>query len=291
MKRAAKKRKNAWFDPLSWGRKTTYQRSAKKERGSSFRRHAGGATRRPVSAPPKTSERKTVRYRGANIVPIAGGEYTISIDRDSRFESVKDAKAVIRRFAKNPRKRSLRKQSPSRPRHHSGRNPQGRRGRRNPDDDLQAAARLSEKFHGRPARTVREVEEVEHGRDTLADLGRMISFTVWVDEDRPMELQFKGVRLAASPDGGQLYLVGNQRLDLKALKLDRYMPKDHITVGPVETIVYHTSKAFHNFEPIDYEHTFAEEGGEQPVLGYDVLSEKFYLTGGSYQVKPEGIVN
>ena len=231
------------------------------------------------------------RYKGVDIIPLTGGEYTISIDRDSHFESLRDAKKVID-HVKNPARRR------SSARIHTRKNRRGRpqmkttrRGRKNPDEELQAAARLSEQFHGRPARRVREVEEVEHGRDTLADLGRMISFTVWVDEDRPFELTFKGVRLACSPDGGQLYLVGNQRLDLEALRLDRYMPKDHITVGPVETIVYHTSKAFHNFEPIGYEHTFAEEGGEQPVLGYDVLSEKFYLTGGSYHVKPEGIVN
>jgi hypothetical protein len=164
-----------------------------------------------------------------------------------------------------------------------------RRSRRNPAID--DAARLSEDFHGRPANSVREVTELEHSRSTLADLGRLISVTVWVDEDNPVQLDFKGVRLAASPDGGQLYFVGNQRLALEELKLDRYLPKDHITVGPVASIVYHTSKAFHNFEPVEYEHEFGEEGGEEPILGYDVLSEKFYLTGGSYQIKPEGIVN
>lgn len=216
-----------------------------------------------------------MRYQGVDIIPVGEGEYTISSDRDSRFESVKDAKAVIRQFAKNPSKRRPHKKRP-----------------RNPgDEDLQAAAQLSEKFHGRPARTVREIEEVEQSRDTLADLGRLISFTVWLDEDDAAQIDFKGVRLACSPDGGQLYLTGNQRLDLAALGLDRYLPKDHITVGQVETVVYHTSKAFHNFEPVEYEHQFGEEGGELPTLGYDVLSEKFYLTGGSYQVKPEGIVN
>jgi hypothetical protein len=167
----------------------------------------------------------------------------------------------------------------------------GARGRRRNPGELEAAAELSEQFHGRPAHKVRDVEEVEHSRDTLTDLGRMVSMSVWLDEDNAVELTFSGVRLASSPDGGQLYLVGNQRLDLSALGLDRYMPKDHITVGPVSSIVYHTSKAFHNFDPVEYEHEFGEEGGEEPILGYDVLSEKFYLTGGSYQVKPEGIVN
>lgn len=166
-----------------------------------------------------------------------------------------------------------------------------RRSRRNPDETTEAAA-LSEAFHGRPASKSRDVAEVYQERSTLADLGRLISMLVWIDEDRPVELQFKGVRLGASPDGGSLYFVGgDQALDLHALGLDRHLPKDHLVVGQVETIVYYTSKAFHNFEPTEYEHEFGEEGGEQPILNYDALSHKFYLTGGSYQVKPEGIVN
>ena len=136
------------------------------------------------------------------------------------------------------------------------------------------------------------MEEVYQEHAALAQLGRLISLTVWLDEDRAIELQFKGVQLGASPDGGQLYLVGgDQALDLQALGLDEWLPKDHIVVGDVQSVVYHTSKAFHNFEPVDYEHEFGEEGGELPVLNYDVLSRKCYFTGGSYQVKPEGIRN
>lgn len=168
----------------------------------------------------------------------------------------------------------------------------GKRNRRNPDDaELSAAAQLFEDFHGKPASSVREVIELQHSRTDLADLGRMVALEVWADEDAFVELAFKGVRLASSPDGGQLYLVGNQRLDLAAIGKDKYLPKDHIAIGQCEAIVYHTSKAFHSFEPIEYRHEFGEEGGELPTLNYDVLSEKFYLTGGSYQVRPEGIVN
>lgn len=165
-----------------------------------------------------------------------------------------------------------------------------RRRRRNPGE-MDDAAKIFEQFHGKPATRVKEVTELEHSRTTLADLGQLISLTVWLDEDKPYELNFKGVRLAVSPDGGQLYFVGNQALNLAAAGLDRYLPKDHIAVGPVSSIVYYTSKAFHDFEPMEYEHEFGEEGGEEPVLGYDVQSQKFYLTGGSYQVRPEGIVN
>ncbi len=168
-----------------------------------------------------------------------------------------------------------------------------RAAKRNPADDAARAAALSEGFHGRPLQRTREIAELFHERTELADLGRLIELTVWIDQDQKVALQFAGnVRVAASADGGSLYFVGgDQRLDLKQLGLDRHLPKDHVTVGEVEEIVYRTSKAFHDFEPTEYKHAFGEEGGELPVLGYDVHSQKLYLTGGSYQVRPEGIVN
>lgn len=176
-------------------------------------------------------------------------------------------------------------------------------GRRRKNSEVDDAAALSEAFHGRPANKVRDVEELRQERTALADLGRLVGMRVWpdedwcidlgrVDKDAPQSDAFRGVRLGASPDGGQLYFVGgDQALDLARLGLDRYLPKDHIVIGVVESIGYHTSKAFHNFEPTWYTHQFGEEGGEQPILNYDTLNRKLYLTGGSYQVRPEGIVD
>ncbi len=168
-----------------------------------------------------------------------------------------------------------------------------RRGRRNPDETSQAAE-LYEKFHGREATRSRTVIETTEERTTLASLGRLIELQVYLPSGKLVGLDFHGttVTLASSPDGGQLYfLKGDQQLDLSSLGLARYLPKDHVAVGSVWKIVYHTSKAFHNFEPTDYVHEFGEENGILPVLGYDTQSRKLYLTGGSYQVKPEGIVN
>jgi len=105
------------------------------------------------------------------------------------------------------------------------------------------------------------------------------------------QLQFtrRRPRVAASPDGKQLYLVGgDQSVDLSDLGLDA---RDHVVLGEAERIVYRTSKAYHNFQPTDYVHRFAEDGGERPILAYDTLNERLYFVGGSYQVKPEGIVN
>lgn len=161
------------------------------------------------------------------------------------------------------------------------------------DADELKASKLTEQFHGRPAKKVTDVEEIEQEHSVLADLGRLLELEVWFDADKAATLAFTGnVRMACSPDGGTLYFVGgDQKLALKELGLAEWLPKDRVTVGEVERIVYRTSKAFHNFEPTDYEHTFAEEGGELPILGYDTLNGKLYLTGGSYQVRPEGIRN
>jgi len=156
-----------------------------------------------------------------------------------------------------------------------------------------AATALTEEFHGRPVRSTREVAERYETPTQLADLGRLVMLLVWLDEDHPAELRFGGnVRVACTGDGGSLYFVGgDQRLDLAKLGRDGYLPKDSVRIGEVETIVYFTSKEFHDFDPVEYQHEFGEEGGELPVLAYDSRNKKLYLVGGSYTVRREGIVN
>lgn len=166
--------------------------------------------------------------------------------------------------------------------------------RKNSEADEAAQARaLTEEFHGRPARRTQEVEETYDTPTQLADLGRLVQLLVWLDEDHPVELRFSGnVRVACTGDGGSLYFVGgDQRLNLERLGRADYLPKDRVTIGAVEKIVYHTSKAFHDFEPVEYEHEFGEEGGELPILGYDTRNKRLYLDGGSYRVLAAGIVN
>ncbi|HBY64730.1 MAG TPA: hypothetical protein DEH78_33330 [Solibacterales bacterium] len=169
----------------------------------------------------------------------------------------------------------------------------GRRRRRNTEA---SAAALSEAFHGRPVRQVRDVAEVFFEPDQLADLGRLVELGVLVGEDDVLTLTPRGnVRVAATPSAGQIYFVGGDQAlsleDLKKFGANPRLEKDHLQLGPCQTIAYHTSKAFHRFEPSDYEHEFGEEGGDLPTLCYDVRSRKLYLVGGSYVVKPEGIVN
>ena len=163
--------------------------------------------------------------------------------------------------------------------------------RKNPDT-ASAAAAMSEQFHGRPVRKVTEITESVHEPDNLADLGRLVELQIQ-DGKYVVPLEFtRGVRLACTPEGGQIYFVGgDQSLDLKKIGLDKYLPKDHVTIGPVRKIAYFTSKVFHDFEPSTYEHEFGEERGKLPILHYDVRNRLLYLTDGSYQVRPEGITN
>jgi hypothetical protein len=163
--------------------------------------------------------------------------------------------------------------------------------RRNPDAEP-TAAELSEAFHGRPARKVTLVEEIEISHAQLADLGKLLDLHVLPFGERQIVIPFRGsgVHLGASPDGANLYFVGGkQALDLDSLGIDS--DKDQLPIGECTWIYYHTSKAFHDFEPTDYKHNFGEENGILPILCYSQLNQQFYLEGGDYRVKPEGICN
>jgi hypothetical protein len=91
---AMSRRSNAWFQRLlERGSRTTYR--------GKIRKRAGQRTASTIS---RGKQRK---YKGVDIIPVGSGEYTLSIDRDSRFESVRDAKRVIDHMQRNPRGRGL----------------------------------------------------------------------------------------------------------------------------------------------------------------------------------------
>jgi len=166
-------------------------------------------------------------------------------------------------------------------------------GKTNPTKaELAEAAALSEQFHGRPAKSATVIEEEDKHAGALADLGRLVSLTVILADGRPAELEFsRAVHLAANGAAGQLYFLGgDQRINLAALGIDA-PGKDVVTVGEAAGVVYHTSKAFHDFEPIDYTHEFGEESGVRPTLLYDTINGRLSLSGGNYQVRPEGITD
>jgi hypothetical protein len=169
--------------------------------------------------------------------------------------------------------------------------PRAKARRRNPDDTA-AAADLFEQFHGAPATHVTAIRELDRERTELAELGRLIQLHVLLPGNKLAVLKPRGVRVGAAGDGGQIYFVGgDQALDLEQFGLAKALPKDHVLIGEADYIEYYTTKAFHNFEPTIYQHHFGEESGVLPALNYDVLNRQFYLSGGRYQVRPEGIVD
>lgn len=157
--------------------------------------------------------------------------------------------------------------------------------------ELESAATMFKKFHGKQATKVKTVQQLRVTPSVLADCGRMVDIVVAVGTGEGKRLPFRGTRLGVTGEGGQLYFVGgDQAINLK--QFPHVSPsKDQVDIGEVVTICYHTSKDFHNFEPSDYEHEFGEEGGARPLLAYDVRSKRLYLIGGDYVVKREGIVN
>jgi hypothetical protein len=171
--------------------------------------------------------------------------------------------------------------------------------RRNQEDTgLRSVEKMYKKFHGKKATRVDIVEQLRVTPDALADCGRLVELVVDTGRGgrRLPWPENGGVRVATTGDGGQLYFVkGDQQVNLAGFPGIR-LPKDHLDLGELVSIVYFTSKDFHNFEPSEYEHHFGlddetgEPRGTRPTLHYDVHSKRLYLTGGTYRTKRPGIV-
>ena len=53
---------------------------------------------------PSAPKRKSVRYLGTRIIPLKSGRWTVSFDRDSKFDDLDTAKAFVKSWKKNPAK-------------------------------------------------------------------------------------------------------------------------------------------------------------------------------------------
>lgn len=177
-------------------------------------------------------------------------------------------------------------------------NPGHTRRKNQEDTGLRSAEKMFKKFHGKKSKRVDIVEQLRVTPDALADCGRLVEMVVdtgrggkrlaWPDKSAP--------RVATTGDGGQLYILkGDQAIKLEGFPGVRF-PKDHLDLGELVSIVYLTSKDFHDFEPSEYEHHFGlnddtgEPRGTRPTLHYDVHSKRLYLTGGTYRTKRPGII-
>lgn len=161
--------------------------------------------------------------------------------------------------------------------------------KRNPEE---AAAELSEAWHGRPAKHATDHIDKVHYHGVLTDLGRLKEITVMVSDRKGQKIHFDSdTRLASSENGKQLYVVGgDQSLDLGCLGIDgEEAEKDLVEVGRVFSLVYvtakqHLGKADREVGP--YEHELGEDGGTMPILVYDTMNETVGFVGGSYFIDP-----
>jgi hypothetical protein len=159
-----------------------------------------------------------------------------------------------------------------------------------------SAAQLYEDFHGRPPEKITEVVTERHEHEWLTQLGALVELKVATVTSLDATIGFNAKEapdLCSSEDGRQLYIEGgDQELDLGALKMsgDKWL-KDSMVIGVLYELTYQTEKGFHKFKLTEYYHKLGEETGVQPTLIYDPNNQSLTISGGQYQIKPEGIVN
>lgn len=65
-------------------------------------------------------------------------------------------------------------------------------------------------------------------------------------------------------------------------------PRVGVKLGKLVSVAYETHK---NGEHAVWEHEFGEEGGKRPDLVMDADNKRLHIVGGSYDVRPEGIID
>ncbi len=167
--------------------------------------------------------------------------------------------------------------------------------RGNPAEDLDQAADLYRKFHGKDPSEVLQVQESDAARGEFTSLGDMVELIVKTPGKEQYRLGFKGagVKLASSPDGRQLYLIGGDQAfaDAQLRQLGTDAAKDLVDLGEAQAVVYQAAKDFTNFTPTEWNHRFGEDSGRRPRAFYDKLKRRIFLLGGTYRVERPGIVD
>ncbi|MGA8224015.1 MAG: hypothetical protein WB780_20365 [Candidatus Acidiferrales bacterium] len=201
-------------------------------------------------------------------------------------------------------------------------------------DEIGRAQKLYEEFSGKASGKVTMINEPVKARDDYAHLGwvEWVAFHLAYDDEGydPPELSsdyhemmeegtdvddaweeiadsheiklrvldFSGdeIRLAASPQGNQLYFLGgNQKAFEEHLgSFHTDTSRDRVLLGEVVALSYEAKKEqLGDKKPISYYHVFAEESGEPPVAYWDALTKRIMLVGGNYSLDNAkvGIVN
>jgi len=165
---------------------------------------------------------------------------------------------------------------------------------RNAADGVEGAAALYETFHGRAPREILELTESAEERGEYAGLGDLVELTIVAPTRDAVQIQFKGdgVRLAANPEGTQLYLLGgNQDISGHLGLFGADESKDLIDLGELKQLVYEAVKWQTDFTPQEWKHDLGEESGVRPQAFYDQLKKRIFFAGGNYRVTRPGIVD
>lgn len=166
---------------------------------------------------------------------------------------------------------------------------------RNPETEKVSGAgvKLYEDFHGiAPAEVIRVQESAEQRKEYVA-LGDLVLLSGRWTDGGTFQIESDDIKLAANPEGSQLYFIGGSQAGVMnyLVKSGADTSKDLIEIGEATRVVYQTRKEMDQFRVANYDHALGEKGGRPPILFFDKVRRRLFLVGGTYQVKPEGIVN
>lgn len=202
----------------------------------------------------------------------------------------------------------------------------GRNRRINSSEGYEEAVEFSKGFHGREPKAEIEFVEVEKFSKNYGILGVLheikivldydeltvipIQFCKVDDKNHPVGNEKNWVQLcAASAKPGlkkekkSLFCKGGiQKIDLNKLVGYRLLEegdldKKYITIGAAYSVTYCTDKHHltgpeYQKKGAGYEHVFGEEeNGEFPLIIYDGENDWVLWSGGSYEIRDEGIFN
>jgi hypothetical protein len=169
----------------------------------------------------------------------------------------------------------------------------------NPAD---AAMAVSEEFHGRPVKAMIPVQQKRHYHKYLAQLGELRKLIVETRDGKTRVTlsKFGGAMLASNEDRNQLFIVdGDQSVNLQDFGIRN--PHEVETLGEVVKIEYFTDKEHLGSEGGEavYVHKFraTNDNGRHktvrmarnPDLIYYLRDEHLEFSGGSYEIRAEGI--
>jgi len=153
---------------------------------------------------------------------------------------------------------------------------------------------LFKTFHGKTPKETLELHESAAMRGEYTSLGELIELVVESPGGEDLRLGFAGekVKLASSPAGSQLYLIGgNQTLDGSLKRFGADTSKDFVELGLAQNVLYRASKDFTDFKTTDFEHEFGEDSGDRPHVFYDKFKQRIFLMGGRYRIERPGIID